>query len=398
MGAAAARHKGDAERDNGAGVLTPKSRQRENERCRAEQQQQQQQQRQQQQQQRQQQQAPNHGPLALASSASANLALGAATHDGLNQLQMQAASYDPRGALVIFAPAGAGKTLTLVHRVFHLCSAGGLQPSQVLCLTFTRKAAVEIRGRLQRSADMVDVECATFHGWCLRLLRTFAHLTKRRSDFRLATSAQELGILKEAVVAWQRQQGQHAGVDEAEAEAEAAARGGAQTPGSAAPTPHGSYMLPSGLTARRATDATTVLSKKLQRAFKEAKLLGSQTGAQTSAIIMSEMGQYVHAQYDERMRRAGLVDLSDLQLIAIELLGHPVVLESLRRRYRHLLVVRRQRSTPPHAAATPAARFEPSLRALTHALLRLRTSRRRRMSIRIRMRSSFRLSSLCSGR
>ena len=280
------------------------------------------------------------------------LALGVATRDGLNEAQMQAASHAPCSALIIFAPAGAGKTLTLVHRVFFLCGSGGLVPSQVLCLTFTRKAAVEIRGRLHQAAGMVDVECATFHGWCLRLLRTFAHLTGRRPDFRLASHAQQLGLLKEAVYAWQRQQG-ISPPDDADAEAEAAggAGGGGRGAGAgpvvgrgATPittprhaTPHGS-VLPSGLTCRRASDATTMLCRKLQKAFRDVKLLGHQVGEQTNALLMSEMGQFVLVQYDEQMRRCGLVDLGDLQSIAIELLGHAPVLESLRRKYRHVLV------------------------------------------------------------
>ena len=210
----------------------------------------------------------------------------------------------------------------------------------MLCLTFTRKAAVEIRGRLQKSAGMVDVECATFHGWCLRLLRTFAHLTGRRADFRLATAVQQLGMLKEAVHAWQRGQGMSPADDDAEAEA-ARGAGGADgrsmhTP--AQPTPRGSAVLPSGLTARRATDATMALCKKLQRAFKDVKLLGDQVNSQTNAILMSEMGQFCARHYEDAMRRCGLVDLGDLQSIAIELLSHPPVLESLRRKYRHCLV------------------------------------------------------------
>ena len=218
--------------DNGAGVLTPQSRARE-EAARG---------------------PRSATPAAAAAAATpanqqqgrALIAMGAASSDGLNELQRQAASFDPNRALIVFAPAGAGKTLTLVHRVLYLVGGGGLQPSQVLCLTFTRKAAVEVRNRLQRAAA-VDAEVATFHGWCLRLLRTFAHIIGRRPDFRLASQTQQLDLIKEAIRAWQATQGD----------------GTAATPqgghgGQAHPTPRQTpaSLMPSGLTARRGHDAT----------------------------------------------------------------------------------------------------------------------------------------------
>lgn len=61
--------------------------------------------------------------------------------------------------------------------------------------------------------------------------------------------------------------------------------------------------------------------------------------AQVNALLVSELGVFVVEHYRQAMFQAGLVDLADLQSLAIELLGHPPVLEKLRRRYAHMLVV-----------------------------------------------------------
>jgi hypothetical protein len=207
------------------------------------------------------------------------VALGAAAAAGLNEAQRRAASYPPHVPLVIFAPAGAGKTLTLVHRVLELVSSGGLASSQVLCLTFTRKASVEVRQRLHAMANM-DAEVATFHGWCLRLLRTFAHVLGRPSDFRLASPSQQLGLLREGVAAWQALQGTSP-PDSAP-----------QTPRASAAASGPSGLMPSGLTARRASEATLALCRRLQRAMRDAKLLGAAASPQTNALLMSDVGAY----------------------------------------------------------------------------------------------------------
>ena len=273
--------------------------------------------------------APPPTTPAPASSSSL-IAIGAASAAGLNDAQRRAATYSTDIALVIFAPAGAGKTLTLVHRVLHLIGAGGMQQSQVLSLTFTRKAAVEVRQRLQAMAAM-DVEVATFHGWCLRLLRTFAHVIGRPADFRLASPSQQLGLLREAVAAWQSQQG---------SPSTPAVIGGGGRAGAPPATPAASGMtfVGSNSNAKRQHDATTALCKRLQRAMRDAKLLGASASAQTNALLMSDVGAFVTQHYDASLRRCGLVDLGDLQSIAVELLTKPEVRCVVQRRYKHALI------------------------------------------------------------
>ena len=179
-------------------------------------------------------------------------------------------------------------------------------------------------------AWLAEVEVSTFHGWCLRLLRTFAHLKGRKSDFRLASGAQQLSYLKEAVHAWQADQG--------EGDSQRPAGTPAHRLGGAAATPRGSTLImPSGLTARRATDAVTATAKRLLRSVKDYKLLKDPRMSQ-DALLTSEFGQFVLGHYAEALRRGGLVDLADLQAFGIELLAHPDVVNCLTRRYRHVLV------------------------------------------------------------
>ena len=97
--------------------------------------------------------------------------------DGLNDAQRQVAEH--RGSpLLVFAAAGTGKTQALTARIAHLVLVDGVSPSRVLALTFTRKAAGEMRRRaaalcgLEDERDLRNV--GTFHSLCVRLLRKFS--------------------------------------------------------------------------------------------------------------------------------------------------------------------------------------------------------------------------------
>ena len=96
----------------------------------------------------------------------------------------------------------------LVHRATWLVGRG-LAAASVLCLTFSRKAAAELRARLPPAA--AGVEVCTFHAWCLRLLRAFASELGRPAGFSLSSSAQQIEIIRQALEAFQHQQ--NGGVD-----------------------------------------------------------------------------------------------------------------------------------------------------------------------------------------
>ena len=86
-----------------------------------------------------------------------------------DQRQVAAA---PRGPLCVLAGAGTGKTRALTHRIAALVSSGQVDPRQVLALTFTARAAGEMRARLGQ-LSVSGVQARTFHAAALRQLRFF---------------------------------------------------------------------------------------------------------------------------------------------------------------------------------------------------------------------------------
>jgi len=105
---------------------------------------------------------------------------------GLNGPQRAAVTHTGSPLLVV-AGAGSGKTRVLAHRVAYLLAARQVRPSQVLAITFTNKAAGEMKERVAalvgRQARMMWV--ATFHSACVRLLRAEHDRVGLRSTFSI---------------------------------------------------------------------------------------------------------------------------------------------------------------------------------------------------------------------
>jgi len=112
--------------------------------------------------------------------------------EGLNPPQREAVTHGT-GPLLVLAGAGSGKTRVLTHRIAHLVATGAAKPSEILAITFTNKAAQEMRDRVELLVGrMVRVMWVmTFHSACARILRTEAErlgYTKRFSIYDDADS------------------------------------------------------------------------------------------------------------------------------------------------------------------------------------------------------------------
>src|SRR5262245_46073915 len=88
----------------------------------------------------------------------------------LNPAQREAVVH-PGGPLLVLAGAGSGKTRVITHRVAWLVLERGIDPRGILAVTFTNKAAREMRERVERLLGSSAPWIGTFHGLCLRMLR-----------------------------------------------------------------------------------------------------------------------------------------------------------------------------------------------------------------------------------
>src|SRR5881396_1291313 len=105
------------------------------------------------------------------------------------------------GPLLVIAGAGSGKTRVLTYRVAHLINAVGAKPNEILAITFTNKAAGEMRERLQRllGPSGRGLWILTFHAACGRILRREAQRLGYRSNFTIYDQADQLRLVKQCL-------------------------------------------------------------------------------------------------------------------------------------------------------------------------------------------------------
>lgn len=110
--------------------------------------------------------------------------------------QLQAATATGRAANVVAGP-GTGKTSTLIHRIKHLVQELKVEPSSILALTFTNKAALELSERLYAAGidRAADVWAGTFHAFGLEFLRKYHHQFGLSADLRVADSLNVLTLM-----------------------------------------------------------------------------------------------------------------------------------------------------------------------------------------------------------
>jgi DNA helicase-2/ATP-dependent DNA helicase PcrA len=115
----------------------------------------------------------------------------------LNEAQREAVT-TTEGPLLVIAGAGSGKTRVLTYRVAHLLATQGVEPNEILAITFTNKAAAEMRERIERAVGprARAIWIHTFHSACGRILRREAERLGYRSNFTIYDQADQIRLVK----------------------------------------------------------------------------------------------------------------------------------------------------------------------------------------------------------
>ena len=234
------------------------------------------------------------GPADAGLARRAAMARPAPYLDALNVPQREAAS-TIEGPVLMLAGAGTGKTRALTTRIAHLLHSGAARPNEILAVTFTNKAAREMRERvgqlLGRTVEGMPW-LGTFHAVCARLLRRHAELVGLQSSFTILDTDDQIRLLKQLIAAER--------IDE--------------------------KRWP-------ARQLAGIVDDWKNRA------LGPDAIPSAEASAFGGQGPKLYAQYQERLRSLNATDFGDLLLHVIAILrGHEDVLAQYQRWLRFILV------------------------------------------------------------
>ena len=118
----------------------------------------------------------------------------------LNPAQREAATHIC-GPLLVLAGAGSGKTRVLAYRIAYLVGVGKINPQKILAVTFTNKAAGEMKNRVQKLLGKTgfDVWVSTFHSLCARILRVEAGVLGYTRNFSIYDEDDQLSLIKKCM-------------------------------------------------------------------------------------------------------------------------------------------------------------------------------------------------------
>ena len=213
--------------------------------------------------------------------------------DGLNPMQREAAEHVD-GPLLVVAGAGSGKTRVLTHRIAHLISNHGVSPMNVLAITFTNKAAGEMKHRVESLIGPVakSMWVSTFHSACVRILRVHGERIGYPKTFSIYDQADAQRLT-------------------------------------------GYVIRDMGLDVKRFTPRAVhaVISN-----WKN-ELVSPTQAAERAAHIFDRKHSEIYREYQERLLKAGAMDFDDLLVNVVRLFRmHPDVLASYQDRFKYILV------------------------------------------------------------
>ena len=102
------------------------------------------------------------------------------------------------GPVLIFAGAGSGKTMVLTHKLYYLVDEGLFKPEEILAVTFTNKAAKEMKERVMKllKTNELDLSMGTFHSICARILREDIEVLGFSRHFAIYDVKDQLDLIK----------------------------------------------------------------------------------------------------------------------------------------------------------------------------------------------------------
>ena len=234
-------------------------------------------------------------PGGLAARAQAGVVPAVSYLQGLNPEQREAVETTD-GPVLVLAGAGTGKTRVLTTRIAHLIATGKAYPSQILSVTFTNKAAREMKERVTRLVgDLAEGMpwLGTFHSISAKILRRHAELVGLRSDFTILDMDDQIRLLKQVI--------QAANLDEKRWPAR---------------------MLASFIDG-----------------WKNRGLTPDAIPAGEAGVFGNGQGGKLYLAYQERLKTLNACDFGDLLVHCLTLWkGHPDILAQYQERFRYMLV------------------------------------------------------------
>jgi len=148
----------------------------------------------------------NSQNITKSSSGLSALAIKARSEPYLQELNeaQRVAVETLEGPVLMLAGAGTGKTKALTARIVHLLNTSSAKPNEILAVTFTNKAALEMKNRVAHTLGRA-VEgmpwLGTFHSICVKLLRRHAELVNLKNNFTILDTDDQLRLLKQLIKA-----------------------------------------------------------------------------------------------------------------------------------------------------------------------------------------------------
>ncbi|MFA5116490.1 MAG: UvrD-helicase domain-containing protein, partial [Candidatus Omnitrophota bacterium] len=237
--------------------------------------------------------------------------------EGLNKEQLEAVTHK-EGPLLIIAGAGTGKTTVITRRIAWLLSEGLAKPDEILALTFTDKAALEMQERVDVLVPYgyTDIWISTFHAFGDRLLRENALITGLDPDFKVLSRPESAVFFREHLFEFNLSYYRPL----------------------ADPTRFIDTLISFFSRAKDEDVSPEEFLKFAQDAMMRSKEAPEDKAAEEEALQQMEVA-LAYVKYQELLSREGLIDFGNQFYLALQLLrGHPLVLKNYHKQFKYILV------------------------------------------------------------